>query len=216
MKSKHYIKLVIIVVVVFSLFSCTRRANFIEVNLSTEKTKTINFGKYEKIIFTDFILEAPPKNYDPQTEIREFFLEDFSGIISQDVEYISIPGKTLKEKSSNLKENLKTSANSLTITGRANFDIKSRSRIGEDTDPEGKKIKRFIKVEHWSLEIEIIITDLNSDKEIFKNTYQEKMSNVENTSPKYNFESLFFKINERFIREISRGKRIQKRYLLTK
>ncbi len=199
---------------IVTLSSCSE--NFVRVRISVSENQTFDFEQYDKIVYADLILEDLPKDYNPEEELKIFFLKDFPKLIERDIEHFAGKEKAGKERLESIKESVRESPNSLLITGKLIFDIKSRRMIKDVTNKEGKKEKSFVEVQHWELTLDITVTDLSSDKELFKKSYSEKISDADTSNPKYNFEKLFFKINNRFVKEITSVKKMQRRYLLTK
>jgi hypothetical protein len=217
MKTKQIIILtsmsIIAAMFIAALASCSE--NFVQVRLSVSDTQSIDFEQYDKIVYADLVLESLPKNYNPEKELNIFFLTDLPKIIGKDIEHFKRKEKTGKERLESIKESVKENPNSLLITGTLIFDIKSRSKIQEVTK-EGKKEKGFVEVQHWDLTLKIEMMELSTGKELFKKSYSEKLSDADVSNPKYNFEKLFFKINNRFAKEIMSVKKMQRRYLLTR
>ena len=201
-------------VFIAALASCSE--NFVQVRLSVSDTQAIDFEQYDKIVYADLILESLPKDYNPEKELNIFFLTDFPKLIGKDIEHFTDKEKTGKERLESIKESVKETPDSLLITGTLIFDIKSRSKIQEVTDEEGKKERGFVEVQHWDLTLKIEMMELSSGKELFKKSYSEKLADADITNPKYNFETLFYKINNRFQKEIMSEKKMQRRYLLTR
>lgn len=199
---------------ILALASCSE--NFVQVRLSVSDAQSIDFEQYDKIVYADLILESLPKNYNPEKELNVFFLTDLAKLIGKDIEHFTSKEKTGKERLESIKESVKENPDSLLITGTLIFDIKSRSKIQEVTNEEGKKEKGFVEVQHWDLTLKIEMIELSTDKELFKKSYSEKLADADISNPKYNFEKLFFKINNRFAKEIISVKKMQRRYLLTR
>lgn len=201
-------------VFIAALASCSE--SFVQVTLSVSDTQAIDFEQYDKIVYADLILESLPKDYNPGKELNTFFLTDFPKLIGKDIDHFTDKEKAGKERLESIKESVKETPNSLLITGTLIFDIKSRSKIQEVTDEEGKTERGFVEVQHWDLTLKIEMIELISGKELFKKSYSEKLADADITNPKYNFETLFYKINNRFQKEIMSVKKMQKRYLLTR
>ena len=213
-KKKTYLTLSIITVVFLMLTACTN--NFVEVRIEVKDIKVIDFNKYDKIVYADLAIESPLKEYSPVNELRLFFLDDFAKIIGKDIEHFEIKEETGKKREDILNETYKDSPGTLLITGKAAIEIKTRSRIKEVKNKEGKKEKKFVPVQHWTLKVKIEIIEPDSGEEFFKKTYSEKTAKPDISDPKYNFDDLFFKINNRFQKDITNIKRTQRRYLLFK
>lgn len=212
MKSKILLKCLACAAVLVMLSACS--SNFTEVRIEVADQQSLTFEKYDRVIYTDLVLESAPENYNPEKELNVFFLEDLPRILKKDVEHISVEGKTIEEKIENLKSRIKETSGTIAVTGKLTFGIKSRSKIAEKKGKKGKKERKFVKVEHWTLSMDIALIDLETGKEFFQDTYTEKLADAESKNPKYNFDALFFKINNRFGRQVTTVKKNERRYLL--
>jgi hypothetical protein len=212
MKTKNIsiLTLSIVTAVFLVLTACTN--NFTEVRIKTGDIKIIDFDKYDKIIYADIEIVSPPENYSPDKELRFFFLDDFAKITGKTITHYEIKDQD-REK---IKDEFKNSPNTLLVTGKIIFDIKTRSRVAEVKNAEGKKEKQFVPVQHWTLTLNLEIIETASGEELFKKSYTEKTAEPDLTNPKYNFDDLFFKINNRFQKDITNIKSTQRRYLLLK
>ncbi|MCP4153002.1 MAG: hypothetical protein GY757_35040 [bacterium] len=212
MKTKHI--LILLMVVLFAFTSCSSRYDL--VRITVKRHKSVDFSQYDRIIYADIELESAPEKFVPDEELQAFFLEDFPRVINRDVEHIKaadIPGKAEKRVES-IKELLKDSPNSVLITGKLKFDIRALNKIKEVKNDKGKRERKFVEVQFWAMTLTMAITELKTGKELFRHEYKEKETEVEASTPKYNFESLFFKINNRFATQVSKDKKMQRRYLL--
>lgn len=209
-KNKSLLTLSIIAAMFLMLSACTN--NFVEVRIKTGDIKVIDFDKYDKIIYADIEIEAPPENYTPEKELGTFFLDDFAKIIGKTVTHFEVKD----ENRGKIKEQFEDSPNTLLITGKIIFEIKTRSKIEEVKNAEGKKEKQFVPVQHWTLTLNLEISEPGSGEELFKKSYTEKTAEPDLTNPKYNFDDLFFKINNRFQKDITNIKSTQRRYLILK
>ncbi len=219
MKSKHMriripaLAAVVVACLVLSLTFVGCSNKFMEVRIEVPGYKGIDFAKYDRLLYADLIVESTPKGYNPETEVREFFLKDLPGILSKDIEAVDAKGKTADEKIEWAKQNQKDPGGTLLITGKLVFDVKTRSKV-EEVKEHGKRVKRFVKLQNWGLVLEVVMTELETGKKIFEKEFKEKMAGADVKNPKYNFEALFFKQNSRLQKELTSAKRTQRRYLL--
>ena len=197
------ILIIILTVVVVLLFTACSD-NYVQVRVLTPRGEAVDFSTYDTIYYRDLVINKPPKGYDPVKELNIFFLEDIPRIIEKKVIHVKQTDK------------IDTSAKSLIITGNLTFDVKIRNKIKEVKGETGKKEKKFMPVHHWTLTLEVIMKDGATGKDIFVKKYSDKMMDADISDSKYNFETLFFKINNRFGREITTIKKMQRRYLLTR
>lgn len=224
MKTGHILSSIILAAIVMTsltLISCS--TNFSEVKLEINETKAIDFNKYDKIVYADLILESTPDDFNPGKELTDFFVDDLSKVLGKKVEPLNVI-ESDKDISANteenarlekIKEHLKETPNSLLITGKLTFDIKTRTKIDEVKGESGKKEKTFVKVQHWGLTMKIRLIEMETGKELFNRNYSEKTASADVTNPKYNFDDLFFKINNNFTRDLTSKKSTQRRFLLT-
>jgi len=211
-KKKTYLTFSIITVVFIILTACSN--NFTEVRIKVSDIKVIDFNKYDKIVYADLAIESPPKGFTPVNELNLFFLEDFAKIIGKDIQHFEVKEEPGKKREDIIAEAYKDSPNTLLITGKVTFEIKTRSKIREVKNKEGKKEKKFVPVQHWTLKVKIEIIEAGKGEALFKKTYSEKTAEPDISDPKYNFDDLFFEINNRFQKDITNIKRTQRRYLL--
>lgn len=223
MKTGHILSIIIITILMMAvllLTSCS--SNVEEVKLEVSEKNIIDFDKYDKIIYADLFIEAAPEGYNPGEELYKFFVDDLSKVLGKKIEHFDVPSiadiNTVTDENLRLQkivDRLKGIPNSLLITGKLTFDIKTRTKIEEVKGDAGKKEKTFVKVQHWGITMKIQIITLFTNREIFNKSYSEKTSNADVLNPKYNFDDLFFKINNNFTRDLINKKSTQRRYLLT-
>ena len=100
MKTKQILILTIMSIIaamfIVTLSSCSE--NFVRVRISVSDKQAIDFEKYDKIVYADLILENIPKDYNPEEELKIFFLRDFPKLIEIDIEHFAGKEKTGKER----------------------------------------------------------------------------------------------------------------------
>lgn len=195
--------------------SCSIADKFVEVRIEVSEAKSIDFDKFDKIVYADLLIKTPPKGYTPVNELKAFFVDDLSRTLDKPIEHLPAADMDKEKRMESITERLKESPNSLLITGETIFDIKTRSKIEEKKNKEGKKEKTFVRVQHWTLTVKVELVDVDTGETLFKKSYSEKLGDADVDNPKYNFDDLFFKINNRFAKEITSKKRTQRRYLIT-
>lgn len=198
MKSKHII-IIILVLPVFISLSCVTGSDHVSLRIPVKYKNAVDFKKPKVILYSDLVLENVPKNYKPQQEVTDFFLKDLPRYIKRDVEL-------LHEESDK--------SNSLIISGKVKFDIKDRSIIKKARTESGKKKKAFVSVQHWAMDFEVIITEPDTGKEIFKKNYESKLKDADPEEADYNFKALFSIVTDKFLKEVTRKERFEQRYLL--
>ena len=191
----------------FSTTSCTRGANRLEVRIEVENPHAIDFEKYDKIFYKDLTLEWPAKDYSPGEELRGFFLDELAKNIDKNIEPWA--GNESGPEAG-------IPAGALLITGKLALEIKERSKIKEQKDETGKVKNVFVGIQHWSMTMAVVMKDGTTGKDIFKQDFTEKLSDVDSseTTTKFNFEKIFFKMTNRLIMKVQKTKRMQRRYLL--
>lgn len=191
----------------FSTVSCTRGSDRIEVRIEVENPHAIDFGKYDKILYKDLALEWPAKDYTPEEQLRDFFLDELARNIDKNIE-------PWDDDTSDPEAGIP--ADALLITGKLMLEIKERSKIKEQKDETGKVKNVFVGIQHWSMTMALVMKDGSTGKDIFKQDFTEKLSDVDSseTTTKFNFEKIFFKMTNRLIMKVKKTKRMQRRYLL--
>ncbi len=191
----------------FSAASCTRGANRIEVRIEVENPHAIDFEKYDKILYQDLTLEWPAEDFSPEEQLKSFFLEELAKNIDKNIE-------PWDGNSSDPEAGIPAGA--LLITGKLTLEIKERSKIKEKKDKTGKVKNVFVGIQHWNMTMALVMKDADTGKDIFKQDFTEKLSDVDSseTTTKFNFEKIFFKMTNRLIMKVQKTKRMQRRYLL--
>jgi hypothetical protein len=194
----------IICIMALLLVSCSRGASRIEVRLDIPDPQGINLDSYNKIVYKDLTLESMPKEFNPESEVRRFFLDDFAKALEKKVE----PWDSEKHGDN------KSDPGVLVLTGTLKLDVKERSKIEDKKDETGKKQRAFVNVQHWSMNLSLSLKDAVDGKEVFKFTYDEKLAEVNPTNPKFNFEAIFYKITNQLVQKLMKKKKMETRYLL--
>ena len=191
----------------FSAASCTKGADRIEVRIEVENPHAIDFEKYDKILYQDLILEWPAKDFTPEEQLRSFFLDELAKNIDKNIEPWT---------GNNSDPEAGIPAGALLITGKLTLEIKERSKIKEKKDETGKTKNVFVGIQHWSLTMSLVMKAVDTGKDIFKQDFTEKLSDVDtsDTTTKFNFEKIFFKMTNRLVMRVKRTKRMHRRYLL--
>lgn len=208
MKNKSFLKLLFVALTVMGLVagstSCLNRQ--LEVRIPVTRGEAVDLEAYDHIVYADVEILSPPKNYSPDEKVQVFFLAELPKLLGRDFIHCK-----------NLDEGKKIAAekpNAVLITGKLIFDIKERNKIEDVKNKKtGKKERKFVKVAHWTLKLEMVMTAGKDGEVIFKKTYKEKISDAEKDD-KYNFESLFFRVHEQLTRDVTRVKRMVRRFLL--
>jgi hypothetical protein len=192
----------------FSTASCTRGSDRIEVRIEVENPHAIDFEKYDKILYKDLTLEWPAKDFSPEEQLKSFFLEELAKNIDKNIEPWA---------GNNSEPEAEIPAGALLITGKLTLEIKERSKIKEQKDEETGKTKNvFVGIQHWSMTMALVMKDADTGKDIFKQDFTEKLSDVDTseTTTKFNFEKIFFTMTNRLVMRVKKTKRMQRRYLL--
>lgn len=191
--------------VLISFISCVGTAgNRVEVKIEIPEQHTLDFSKYNKIIYKDLTLESLPKDLNPGQDIKEFFLKDFAKSIDKNIESWTPEaygdGKPVQ--------------NALLISGTLKTDLKERSKIEESKNKSGKKQRGFVTIQNWAVTLTVIFTDLSDGKEIHKETLEEKKSDTDQKNMKFNFNDMFYKLSNKLVFKLTQSKRPEKRFLL--
>jgi len=191
----------------FAAAACTRGANRMEVQIEVENPHAIDFEKYDKILYQDLALDWPAKDYTPEEQLRTFFLDELAKNIDKHIEPWT--GNTADAEAG-------LPANALLITGKLSLEIKERSKIKEQKDETGKVKNVFVGIQHWSMTMAVVMKEGSTGKDIFKQDFTEKLSDVDSseTTTKFNFEKIFFNMTNRLVTRVKKSKTLQRRYLL--
>lgn len=192
---------------------CGAAANRVELRIEVKNPSSIEFDKYDKIFYKDLVLKSMPKDFDPTEKLRIFFLDEFASVLEKKVELWDKP------------KDVPLPPNSVLISGTLGIDVKARSRIKEVEDKKsgalkgrdgsgGKKKRVFVAVQHWAMDLTVVVKENDTGKELFKKDLTAKLANAEPETTKYNFEDLFFKISNRLVRRLVRTRKMQRRFLM--
>lgn len=177
-------------------------SNRLEVSLNLPDPGSVQFEKYETILFKGVDLEGIPKDFDPGPFLDSFFIDDISRTIEKQV-----VAWDRKKHGEMVPKKL------LEISGRLKLEINSRSKIS-DVKENGKIKKKFVTVQHWTMTLTVELKDASTGKMVYKDDYSAKLANAEADAVKFNFDNLFFKVSGRFLKRMTRTKRMQRRHLL--
>ncbi|MCK4762250.1 MAG: hypothetical protein KAW12_08640 [Candidatus Aminicenantes bacterium] len=199
---KRYKNIIIFTIAVLPAFiavSCSSVSrNHLSVRIPFTDKKAVDFKKPAKILYKDLEIKNQPKGYQILPEIKNFFLKEMAQVTQREIEPFIEENKT---------------EDALLISGKLSFDIKERSVIRKVRNDAGKKAKTFVSVQHWGMEFEVVITGVDG-KEVFKKKYESKLKDADPEKPEFNFKALFSKVTDKFIKEVTRNKRFEQRYLL--
>ena len=181
----------------FSTASCTRASDRMEVRIEIENPHAIDFEKYDKILYKDLALEWSAKDFTPEEQLRSFFLDELARNIDKNIE-------SWDDNSSDPEAGIP--ADALLITGKLTLEIKERSKIKEKKDETGKTKNIFVGIQHWSMTMAVVMKDGSTGKDIFKQDFTEKLSDVDSseTTTKYNFEKIFFRMTNRLMMKVKK------------
>lgn len=210
MKSK-----IIIILSIITIFVSCSKQNHVEIRIPVKIKNAINYKSYDKIFVGDFKIESTLETLNPEVELYQFFIEEFSQSMNKKIEKLSSPD-TENETEQSLKEKLKNLPNTLFITGKLKIDIKTRSIVKTVKGISSGKTKAFVKVHLWDMSLTVTMIDSNSGKMVSETTFNEKLKDADPKKIKYNFKLMFDNITDRIIRKSIRKIRSQKRYLLLK
>lgn len=213
MKIKKIKLIPIILFIIFSI-SCSHKEN-IRVNISMGDINIVDLDKYIKILYNDFEIKLPKNSFNSKKYVKDFFLNDFSKAVEKKVEYFDTDTDFFKDSKFFL-ENLKNFSKTLLITGKIKIEIKSRSIIKKIKVKSGKRKKSFVQVQDWKMTSDIVLIDSGTGEKIYEKNFIDNIKDSETSDTKFNFETLFFKTTNKFIKSILNRTKIEDRYLLVK
>ena len=210
-------KLILIPIIILLFFISCNETRHVPVYITVQDKDTIDFTKYEKILYMDLKIKSLPKDAGAEKVIKNFFLKELSQILKKDIESMNQENMAMEnsDNKDNLKNIIKEIPNALLITGELECEIKSRSRVKEVKDKSGKKVKKFIKIQDWRVKLDVSMVDSNSGETVFKNEFTNHMREADPQKAVFNFKSLFDNVADKFLRKIKRGSRKTRRFLLT-
>ncbi len=199
---RRVIIIVYVVIIAFIIGSCrTQPVNIVKIPVKS--STTIDLIKYKNVVYDPVKVEKFPSEYDPGPSIDYFFLNELPKTINKPITRQK-PGE---DPVSSLKE-----GELLLIGGEISLKIKERHVIDEQ---KGRKKRRiFVKIENWELQLEIFFRDAATGKNIFSKKIKETYNGADRKKPDYNFEYLFRKITEKFVRLFMGLGRLETRYLI--
>jgi len=211
-KNTLRIVMALCVLTVVYLASCARGGvNRVEVRIEVQDPFAVDFDKYDKIVYKGLTIETNLKNYNPDNELKEFFLQDLPKALNKTVE-------PWDEEKSKEQGEMSPGVKTVVLTGTLKLDVKERSKIEEVEDKAaevpGKKKRAFVAVQHWDLKLTVILKDAADGAEVFNEEFNEKLANVDPENAKFNFEKVFFQITNRLVKKLTKSTRVQRRYLL--
>ena len=201
------IVLSILTLILLVTASCSSSSNHVVVRIPVQLQSQVNFEKPGKIFYQALTLENLPGKYDPRPLLDEFFIDEFAKIIDKKVEPLE------KEKN---QERLNKHPDAMLISGKIVLDIKDRSIIKKIKDKSGKKGKGFVSIQHWEMNMEILLTLPSTNKTLHKKTYTGNIKEAEPGKIDFNFKSLFNDLTDSFIKEVTKKKKFEERILLLK
>jgi hypothetical protein len=179
-----------------------RVSNRLEVSLKLPDPGSVKFDQFDTVLFRGVELEGIPENFDPGPFLDSFFIDDISRTTEKKVE----PWEREKHGEMVPKKLLESS-------GKLKLEIKSRSKI-RDVKVGNKTKRKFVTVQHWTMTLTVILTDASAGKVLYKDDFNAKLANADAETVKFNFDNLFFKVSSRFLKRITRTKKMQRRHLL--
>lgn len=212
-KNKLLLSLTVLAVLLF-ISACSSSQHLV-VRFYLDEKKAVDFPKYEEIVLGHFNILFPDNAFDPLPGVQEFFKEDFAKTFNREViikptliSYFKNPDECLEE--------LTTYGNNVYITGNGKVEVKKRSVIKDIKDEKGKKKRDFVKIEHWSMEIEFVIIESRTGKILYQRALTEKLYEVDDQNLQYNFDDLFFKASNKFIHDLMKKRKRQERTILNR
>lgn len=204
-------KIILISVLILIFVACTD--THIEVRIPIKRPDTVDFDQYERILVKDFDISVTPEKIAFPMSVTNFFLDDFAKFIGKEIRYFK-PAEEDGSPPKTLEESLKSFPNALLITGSVQTEIKERNRISEKRNKYGDKLRTFVKVQNWSMKMEIRLLESDSGKVVRKFDFDDRLKDSEDADNEFNFKALFDRITDRFIQKVIRKETYQRRYLL--
>jgi hypothetical protein len=206
--------------------------SYVSVQVPFLEKKAVDFHKYQNVYFIDFITNIPESTLvDPDAENKRIFSEELPFAMGTKITYLDPPYWAMirnllrryrlavdiqYENNVFFRDVFRSHPQSLFIIGKLKLDIKKLGVVKEVKDEKGEQKNIYAAVQLWEMEMKIFIIDGDSGQVVLQKTYTEKMEPGDETSPKFNFNSMLTKIVVKLGLALQPRKAIQERHILFK
>lgn len=202
MKKNNTILLIAIFITTVCLYYCSSNIEYVPIQIPIKKLNYLDPKDYNNIYYKPFQIKdiKPVKNLNIDKIISDYFLYSFSSLLDKDIEPLPTTAPD---------------TNSLIIDGTISLKILERNVIKKIRD-SGKRKNKFVKIENWILEMNIILTSTKNQKHIFEKKYKRQLEEADPEDPIFNFKSIFSYCTDQFAKDVFKSEKIEQRFLLYK
>jgi hypothetical protein len=205
--------------------------NYVSVPVPFLEKRAVDFSRYQNVYFIDFIINVPDSALDADAANKKAFSDELPFAIDKKVTYLDppywtmvrgllhryCPGVDIQYLNNAFFLNVfRSHPQSLFITGKLNLEIKKLGVVKDVKDESGNTKTAYAAVQLWEMEMKIWIIDGDSGQLVLQENYTEKLEPGEETSARFNFNSMLAKITAKLGLKLKPRKVIQERYILFK
>lgn len=207
------------------VFSAACNNSYVSVQVEMPQKDSIGLDRFEQVYFLDFAQHLSEKNYDPQEQIRRYFIYDFSATIGRKIVTLTLPDWDRIRMAGSpagfsfpdavfFKKLLAAYPKALFLTGQLDVDMKTTSIIQEVPDDRGKKKNAFVSKQLWNADAKVVLIESDSGRIIVEKSHMEKTT-IENLfALRYQLGLLLDRLGDKLLPDLQKRKRFQERYIL--
>jgi len=207
------------------VFSAACNNSYVPVQVEMPQKDSIGLDRFEQVYFLDFAQHLSEKNYDPQEQIRRYFIYDFSATIGRKIVTLTLPDWDRIRMAGSpagfsfpdavfFKKLLAAYPKALFLTGQLDVDMKTTSIIQEVPDDRGKKKNAFVSKQLWNADAKVVLIESDSGRIIVEKSHTEKTT-IENLfALRYQLGLLLDRLGDKLLPDLQKRKRFQERYIL--
>jgi len=219
MKNKRWPLLGLIV------FFTACNASYVPVLVELHEKDSIGLDRFEQVYFIDFVQHLSEKNYDPQEQIRRYFIYDFAAAIGRKIVTLTLPDWDRIRMASSpegfsfpgavfFRKLLAAYPKALFLTGQLEIDVKTTSIIQEVHDDQGKRKNAFVSKQLWNADAQVVLIESDSGKIVVEKSHSEKTTIEDLFALRYQLGLLLDRLGDKLLPDLQKKKRFQERYIL--
>lgn len=199
---------------VLSVVSCQNQE--LKVYLEIKLPDRIDFSQYDTLLFNPLTVSGLPEDLSSENIENDFFMGDLPRLHKMKVEKTTLSNSQPQQIESALLMDLSQKhPKSLLITGKMDISTKSHSMVRERRDEQiGKRIRSIVKLNQMIIKMDLYVYSTELRKLLWKKSYTQQENEYPNEQESFVFRSLFYKITDRFSRDIGLQERRVRRTLL--
>ncbi len=199
---------------ILSAISCQNQE--LKVYLEIKLPDRIDFSSYKTLLFNPLVVSGLPEGLGSDHIQEDFFLGDLPRQNKLSPHKTSLPSSDPEQPDATALSELATKhEKALLITGKMDVSTKSHSMVRERRDERiGKRIRSIVKLNQMILKMDLFVYSADSGKLLWKKSYTQQENEYPGEREAFTFRSLFYKITDRFSRDIGLQERRVRRTLL--